>query len=69
MDKIFFIIETYDEEKDLRQQHHVDFEKFKDLLLRRWPELAETINIATGHKKLAYGPSDEQRYRELAPRK
>ncbi len=44
----YLVIETYDEEKDLREKHRVTFEQFKNMLLRRWPELDRALKIASG---------------------
>jgi len=37
------IVETYDEETEFRERHYVSFEKFIEMLLKRWPKLARVV--------------------------
>jgi len=69
MKELLILIETYDEELDLRERHYVKFDKFKELLLNRWPELKKVLakHEPTWPKKPSAGPSDSARYSALAP--
>ena len=58
---MYVIVETHDEESDLRERHYVPIDKFVKMIKRRWLEMEDTPVSNTGSPNGSEGSNPSRR--------